>query len=122
MLRGHTAPVNSAVYSPDGEWIATASDDRTVRVWNARTGQEQVQWRGTGAVKSVAFSRDGQELVSGGVDSVARIWRWQAPTEPDSQVDPCTRLTQKLSPAEWSQYHLEEAFGRYEPTCPDRPV
>jgi WD40 repeat protein len=38
-LRGHTAAVNAAAFSPDGKALMTASDDQTVRVWEARTGR-----------------------------------------------------------------------------------
>jgi WD40 repeat protein len=36
-LRGHTEMVNSAAFSPDGQFVVTASDDATVQVWEAGT-------------------------------------------------------------------------------------
>ena len=38
-LTGHSEPVLSVTYSPDGKHIASGSDDRTVKVWNAATGK-----------------------------------------------------------------------------------
>ncbi len=38
-LAGHTALVNQVEYSPDGKWIATASDDHTIRLWDAGDGK-----------------------------------------------------------------------------------
>jgi WD40 repeat protein len=65
-LVGHTAPVTSVAFSPDGQRIATASEDNTVKVWDARTGQMLLPLQGhTYTVASVAFSPDGQRIVSG---------------------------------------------------------
>ena len=39
-LTGHSAAVNSVAYSPDGKQIVSGSDDSTVKVWDAQTGEE----------------------------------------------------------------------------------
>ena len=47
-LVGHTAVVMSAGFSPDGTKVVSASDDRTLRVWNVATGEcEQTSWQVT---------------------------------------------------------------------------
>jgi eukaryotic-like serine/threonine-protein kinase len=74
-LVGHTRMVLSIAFSPDGERIATASDDRTVKLWDARTGMEVLTLRGhTASTLCVAFSPDGYRLVSGSIDHTARVW------------------------------------------------
>lgn len=74
ILRGHTAPVNSAQFSPDGQHVVTASDDGTARVWD-RNAREILQIRGhAGAVAFAQFSPDNRRIVTAGADGTARVW------------------------------------------------
>lgn len=74
-FRAHTAPVASAVFSPDGARILTASADGTARTWSAATGKRLNQLSGhTGVVASAAFSPDGSRIVTASADDTARIW------------------------------------------------
>ena len=74
-LIGHTADVVGFAFSPDGRRIATASFDRTIKLWDTATGREVFTLRGhTAGLLVVAFSPDGHRLVSGGIDNTARVW------------------------------------------------
>lgn len=74
-LAGHTGPVNEVAVSSDGRWLATASDDLTVKLWDATTGQEVTTLSGhTAPVTSLAFSADNSHLLSGDEDSLLIIW------------------------------------------------
>ncbi len=74
-LTGHTEGVVSAVFAPDGALIATASLDKTARIWDARTGHPRLVLRGhTGRVLGVAFSPDGKRVATASSDHSARIW------------------------------------------------
>jgi WD40 repeat protein len=69
------AAVGTAV-SPDGERIAGAMNDRTVRVWDATTGRVLAVLRGhSDLVLAVAFSPDGTRLASASYDKTIRIWQ-----------------------------------------------
>jgi hypothetical protein len=68
--------------SPDGQRLASAIRDWTVKVWDARTGQESLTLQGhTDWVYSVAFSPDGQRLASASRDKTVKVWDARAGRE-----------------------------------------
>jgi WD40 repeat protein/tRNA A-37 threonylcarbamoyl transferase component Bud32 len=74
-LKAEPRSVNAAVFSPDGQYLATVDKDKTARVWNAADGKEIFTCRGhEGAIHTVAFSPDGRRLVTASEDGTARIW------------------------------------------------
>jgi WD40 repeat protein len=68
-------PVWEAVFSPDGQVIASAGDDGTVSLWDLKGNPISQPFKGhQGLVHSVAFSPDGQYIASGGGDRTIRLW------------------------------------------------
>jgi WD40 repeat protein/serine/threonine protein kinase len=74
-LRGHTAPVQDAVYSPDGQTIATAGMTATVGLFDAVDGRELQTCRGhRSTINFLAFSPDGRHVATACDDRSTKIW------------------------------------------------
>ena len=74
-LKGHTADLASADFSPDGAKVITASSDHSARIWDAKTGAVLATLGGhTEGVRSASFSPDGTRVVTASRDGSAKIW------------------------------------------------
>src|SRR5579884_2950921 len=71
--RGHRNYVYSVTWSPDGQNIASASNDHSVQIWNATSGALAFSYAHNGAANSVAWSPDGALIASSGEDNVVRV-------------------------------------------------
>lgn len=71
----HIASAKAVAFSPDGQLLASASADRTVKVWRVADGALLRTLGGFyDTVTSVAFSHNGQWLVAGSIDRYVRVW------------------------------------------------
>ncbi|MFF0385183.1 AAA family ATPase [Streptomyces sp. NPDC004286] len=94
-LSGHTGAVYLTSFSPDGKLLATASYDRTVRLWNVA---DRGHPKPLGAplhghrswVSSAVFSPDGHTLASAGDDGTIHLWDVTDPAHPTSLGQPLT--------------------------------
>jgi WD40 repeat protein len=81
-LEGHTAPVITISFSPDRKLLATTSEDKSVKLWDAGTGRELNTFIGhTHFTSRVVFSPDGTRLASGSFDSTVKVWDIQTGQE-----------------------------------------
>ena len=74
ILGGHSGYVTAVAWSPDGHHILTGSRDRTVRIWDATTGDNTLTLTHTDPVTAVAWSPDGHHILTGSGDGTTRIW------------------------------------------------
>lgn len=73
-LRGHTDAIIAIAFSPDGSQLASASRDKTIKLWNLKTGEVVRSIAGAEQqLSSVAWSRDGKRLASGDVGLQVRL-------------------------------------------------
>ncbi|MFF4350448.1 AAA family ATPase [Streptomyces sp. NPDC001530] len=94
-LLGHTGAVYLTSFSPNGRILATASYDRTVRLWNVAdpTRPKPLGKPLTGHtswVSSAVFSPDGHTLASAGDDGTIRLWNVRDPSHPQPIGKPLT--------------------------------
>lgn len=77
VLKDHVAAVMDVEYSPTGEEIVSASYDRTIRIWKARSGHSRdiYHTKRMQRVFSTKFTPDSKYILSGSDDGNIRLWR-----------------------------------------------
>jgi WD40 repeat protein/energy-coupling factor transporter ATP-binding protein EcfA2 len=117
-LLGHTSPVNSLRFDPKGDFIASASSDGTIRLWDVhRPGTVQsIVLRGhDGWVWAVEYSPDGDQLVSGSADRTVRLW----PARVEVMARQlCGAVHRGLTQEEWSRSMPADLPYSGESPCP----
>ncbi|NMF61720.1 nSTAND1 domain-containing NTPase [Brasilonema octagenarum] len=76
-LTSHKDTVNKVVFSPNGETIATASSDKTVKLWNLQGKELHTLIGHQGFVNDVVFSPDGETIATASFDKTVKLWNLQ---------------------------------------------
>ncbi len=124
-LKGHKARVNNLIFTQDNQRLATASWDKTVRIWNVATAKsldappiilnDHEDW-----VWSLTFSPDGKKLLAGCKNALFRVWPTQV-SEMAASICPDPELRRNLTLKEWERFVAPIDEVEYERTCSDKP-
>lgn len=117
-LAGHTSMIQDIKYNHSGTFFATASKDKTVRLWNVKVLKEQPikladhpNW-----VWSIAFTPDDQQLLAGTQEQIVKSW----PTRVETMSNKlCTLVKRNMTKDEWDIFVSEDL--KYERTCENLP-
>jgi len=74
VVLNHDGLVTNVVFSPNGKYIATASSDKTARLWNASTGEQIFVLNHDGPVNNVVFSPEGKYVATASDDNTTGLW------------------------------------------------
>ena len=77
-MNGHLGTISALVFSSDGKFIVSGSNDKTIKIWNLEEKNEEFSLDGhSGSVQSVSFSPDCKFLASGSTDKTIKIWNFE---------------------------------------------
>lgn len=75
ILGRHRGTIRGFAFSPDGRTLASASEDRSTKLWDVETGQELMTLQGhTSKVVCLDYSPDGRLIATAGDDGTLRLW------------------------------------------------
>ncbi|HXZ03598.1 MAG TPA: protein kinase [Ktedonobacteraceae bacterium] len=73
--RGHTRPVYTVAWAPNGQYISSGGDDHLVKIWSPTAGKDEYTYlRHSGSVNALAWSPDGMRVASASSDTTVQVW------------------------------------------------
>ena len=75
-LTGHTVGIRSLAIDPNGQYLVSGSEDKTIKIWHFESGQLRQTLSGhKQTVRTLAIHPHGQTIVSGSDDKTVKFWR-----------------------------------------------
>ena len=103
----HSGSLESVAWSPDGQTLASGSEDNSIKLWDVASGKEKATLAGHSSyVRSVAWSPDGQTLASGSGDNSIKLWEATVIVQTDLYVyvkEGWCRFDPKTENLQWNE-------------------
>ena len=96
VLAGHTAAATALAFLPDSGRLVSASEDKTLRVWNVADGALATTLETPAPIQALALLADGTQLATGHADNVIR--RWTLPAEASAAIATAGEITGHAGP------------------------
>ena len=86
-FKDHAAPVKALAFSPDGQWLVSAAEDKSVRVWSVETKSVVYRTEAPAVVSALCFLKNGTELVAAFADGMMRVYPVAGASSPQSSKE-----------------------------------